>query len=332
MGFSFDLARPHRQPDRPVRVSLRLTGCDAELLGGPFLAGGDRSFIAQARRLAWRVHADAALDDAERSVLQAALAQFIAGRRSDEERLRIAQARVHLAPTPLRFSVVVPVYRDVAVTQACIDSVLAHRDETAEALVLVNDASPDDGMAEMLAAYAALPLVQVLTNRRNLGFVQTANRGLQVCGGGDVVLLNSDTRVFAGGLREIWAAGRSAPEIGSVTALSNNATIFSYPGPEAACAALTDIGWAEVAAVALAGNAGRVVDVPTGHGFCLLLKREMLDRVGGLDEAFGRGYGEENDLCLRSSDLGWRHVAAAGAFVEHRKASPLRKKRPICCG
>jgi glycosyltransferase involved in cell wall biosynthesis len=159
----------------------------------------------------------------------------------------------------------------------------------------------------------------VLTNAAHCGFVQSVNRALTFCRG-DVLLLNSDTRLFAGSIDELWQAAQSDPRIGSVTALSNNATIFSYPIADAACERLADIGWGEVAAVALQVNAGIVLDVPTAHGFCMLIRREMLDRVGLLDEAFGRGYGEENDLCLRAADLGFRHVAAAGVVVEHRES------------
>ena len=71
--------------------------------------------------------------------------------------------------------------------------------------------------------------------------------------------------------------------------------------------------------MALRDNAGAMIDVPTGHGFCMLVKRELLDRIGPFNEVFGRGYGEENDFCCKAADLGYRNVAAAGVFVEHRE-------------
>jgi GT2 family glycosyltransferase len=172
----------------------------------------------------------------------------------------------------------------------------------------------------MLERYRAAKRVVLLKNATNLGFIGTVNRGLRFCRDGDVLLLNSDTRLYPGGLAEMHQTLRDAPDIASVTPLSNNATIFSYPHPALAGAALEDVDFAELAQVALKENGGISIDVPTGHGFCLLIRREVLDRLGLLDVVFGRGYGEENEFCARATDLGFRHVAAVGAFVRHHES------------
>jgi len=175
-------------------------------------------------------------------------------------------------------------------------------------------------MASVLAGYLGQPNLHVLTNQQNLGFVKSVNRGMKFCEWGDVILLNSDALVFEGGFDELWRVAHSARDIGTVTAMSNNATIFSYPHARLPKAALDDVSWPELAAVALRDNAGAMIDVPTGHGFCMLVKRELLDRIGPFNEVFGRGYGEENDFCCKAADLGYRNVAAAGVFVEHRES------------
>jgi GT2 family glycosyltransferase len=65
-------------------------------------------------------------------------------------------------------------------------------------------------------------------------------------------------------------------------------------------------------------HAGQTIDLPSGAGFCLYIKRACLDAVGDFDEAaFGRGQGEDNDFCLRAAALGWRHVGAMDTFVRH---------------
>jgi GT2 family glycosyltransferase len=318
-GFQITLTPPRLPDERPYCLSLRLAGCDTELFDGPFLIGPRGSFIGPAQRVATLAHS-LTLDAVERSVLSQALAGYIAQCRAAFGAQDRTRAPVPAAPTARRFTVVIPVYRDVAITRACIDSVIATRNADTDPVVLVDDASPDLDMAELLASYAELPHVHVLTNQDNRGFVRSVNRALAFCRDGDVVLLNSDTRVFPGGLEELWSAAQSRPDIGTATALSNNATLFSYPITDQACAGLDDIGWDQAAAAALAANHGRVIDVPTGHGFCMLIKRALLNRLGGFDESFGRGYGEENDYCRRGADLGFRNVAAAGAFVEHRES------------
>ena len=73
--------------------------------------------------------------------------------------------------------------------------------------------------------------------------------------------------------------------------------------------------------VAATCNAGRLSDVPTGVGFCLYISRASREAVGLFDEeAFGRGYGEENDFCLRAAKAGFRNVLAEDIFVYHAGA------------
>jgi GT2 family glycosyltransferase len=74
-----------------------------------------------------------------------------------------------------------------------------------------------------------------------------------------------------------------------------------------------------LAEAASALGAGDYVDLPTGVGFCMYVRRAMLDAIGGFDQAtFGRGYGEENDLCFRAAGHGWRNVFCHTAYVGHR--------------
>jgi glycosyltransferase involved in cell wall biosynthesis len=65
-------------------------------------------------------------------------------------------------------------------------------------------------------------------------------------------------------------------------------------------------------------NQGKVVEAPTGVGFCLYLKRAALQDVGLFDEkVFGIGYGEENDWCQRAIQSGWKNIITADTFVYH---------------
>jgi hypothetical protein len=66
-------------------------------------------------------------------------------------------------------------------------------------------------------------------------------------------------------------------------------------------------------------NPAQCIRIPTGVGFCLFIRRDCLEATGLFDEAaFGKGYGEENDFCLRASAHGWKHVLAADCFVFHQ--------------
>ncbi len=316
----FDLALPAPADETAVHsVSVRFKGGTTDLFGGPFLVGPRGGFIGLARRAARVVHEGLpGLGAAERALVQQALAEYARFHRFGPMQ-QVVPAPVADGDATLRLIVLIPVYRDVEVTRTCIESVLAQRDAARDALVLVNDASPEPGMAGLLDGFAALPNVTVLHNPANIGFVRSVNRGLDNCLGGDVLLLNSDTRLFAGALDEMHAVAHGGPDIGTVTAMSNNATIFSFPEVETPAERLEDVSWEELAGVALAANRGVAIEVPTAHGFCMLIRRDALVRVGRLNEVFGRGYAEENEFCQRAADLGFRHVAAAGVLVEHRE-------------
>jgi GT2 family glycosyltransferase/glycosyltransferase involved in cell wall biosynthesis len=225
-------------------------------------------------------------------------------------------------PAPRRaVAVVVPVHGGRRLTLDCLESVLATVPAGTQ-LVVVDDASPDAELAASLDALAARRRIVLLRHPVNRGFPASANAGMRAAralsGGPDVVLLNSDTLVPPGWLQGLRAAVHGAPDIGTATPLSNDASIVSYPhadrpNPPPGAAVLPGL-----AALAAQAGEGGVVNIPTAVGFCMYIRRECLDATGLFrEDAFAQGYGEENDFCLRASALGWRHVAVPGVFVAH---------------
>ena len=213
--------------------------------------------------------------------------------------------------------VIVPVYNAAADLARCIDSVLA-RTSGPYRLVLIDDASTDPGVAALFQSLEqrALEQVLLLRNASNLGFVATANRGMQLSRA-DVVLLNSDTIVTPGWLDALRRCAASNPSFGTITPFSNNAEICSFPS---FCANNPCPGEPEAEAIRAALARAAVPtypDLPTGVGFCMYVRRTLIDAVGVFDPAFGRGYGEENDLCLRGFAAGYRNVLCDDAYVLH---------------
>lgn len=216
--------------------------------------------------------------------------------------------------------IIVPVYRGLADTQRCIDSVLAANCRSAYRLIVVNDASPEPALSAWLRARAAQEArMQLLENPENLGFVGSVNRGMALSASNDVLLLNSDTEVAGDWLDRMRRAAYGDRRVATVTPLSNNATICSYP--RFCLDNELPPGWsgARLDALCAQTHPGAVLDVPTGVGFCLYIRRDCLAQVGLFDERnFGKGYGEENDFCLRAAQAGWRNLLALDTFVLHR--------------
>jgi GT2 family glycosyltransferase len=216
---------------------------------------------------------------------------------------------------PLPVDVVVPVYNAAADVRRCIDSVLAGTPGLSR-LVLIDDGSPDPAVGEYFRALAARgdARLELLRNDRNLGFTATANRGLRESTR-DVVLLNSDTIVTRGWLEALVTCAASDARIATVTPFSNNAEICSFPR---ICEAQPEPDDPERIAAALRASAVPTrPDLPTGVGFCMLVRRAAIDAVGVFDLAFGAGYGEENDFCLRAGRAGFRNVLADDSYVVH---------------
>jgi GT2 family glycosyltransferase/glycosyltransferase involved in cell wall biosynthesis len=206
--------------------------------------------------------------------------------------------------------------------------VLSAASRTPFELVVVNDASPDHALAEELERLSRAGLFTLLTNDRNRGFVHSVNRGMALHRDRDVVLLNSDAEVHDGWLDRLRGAVLRAPRAGTASPLSNNATICSYPRFLHDNPYPLELSYAELDGLTARVNAGAAVEAPTAVGFCMYIQRECLEEVGPFDEqAFGKGYGEENDFCQRALLRGWRSILAADVFVRHWGAASFRGEK-----
>ena len=220
--------------------------------------------------------------------------------------------------TSATVDVVIPVYRGMAQTRACIESVLASQAGTAFEVIVIDDRSPEPEMGPWLARLAAEARITLRTHRENVGFVASVNEGMAMHADRDVVLLNSDTEVAPGWLDRLRACAQRDRSIGTITPFSNNATICSYPRTLAANALPPGESTASLDAAFAAANAGRSAEILTAVGFCMYITRRCLDRVGPFDyERYGAGYGEEVDFCMRAARAGFRNVIAGDVFVRH---------------
>jgi GT2 family glycosyltransferase len=229
-------------------------------------------------------------------------------------------------------AIVVPVYNAPDLVARCLDTVLAHTTGRAR-LIVVDDASPDPAVAPLLARYAGIAGIRVLRNDSNRGFTATANRGIGLAGAADVVLLNADTEVGPNWLQGLRRAAHARAEVGTATAVSDNAGAFSVPELEQANP--LPAAWSfDACARALWQHAGLAYPaLPSGNGFCLYIRRALIDAVGLLDEAaFAQGYGEENDFCQRAARRGFRHVIAGNVLVKHARSGSFGEERRHALG
>lgn len=216
-------------------------------------------------------------------------------------------------------TIIIPIYNAYEDTVRCLESVLKETTAPLHRILLVNDASTDPRMEPFLEALAARApeRVERLTHAENQGFIRSVNAGMRHASGDDIVLLNSDTIVTPFWLERLRETVYLHADTGSVTPLSNEASIYSVCQNN-----IDDVVKADMLNT-LADTVFRVSHrlrpaIPTGVGFCLFLRHEALEKTGLFDERFGRGYAEENDWCMRARALGFRHYLDDTCFIYHK--------------
>jgi GT2 family glycosyltransferase len=172
-------------------------------------------------------------------------------------------------------------------------------------------------------------------NDEALGYTKAANMAISLSKSENLVLLNSDTVIGARALRKMLNCIDTQTGCGIVGPLSNAASSQSIPNH------LSTVGQTAINALPKGYSVSQMdswceensrdltsPSVPFVHGFCMCVKREVFDKIGYFDEeSFPYGYGEENDLCIRASEEGYRLNIAVDAFVFHSKSKSYSDER-----
>lgn len=224
--------------------------------------------------------------------------------------------------------IIIPIYNAYDATIECIESVIKYTKFTKNKLYLINDKSTDNKIVPLLKKYKEkYEFIEFIDNKENLGFVGTVNKGMKTSKN-DVVLLNSDTVVTNNWLDKLIECAYSQPNVATVTPLSNNATLVSVPKGLSRNELPENISLEDYADLIEKSSYDEKREIPTGHGFCLYIRRDVLEKVGYFDEeSFGKGYGEENDFCYRCLDYGYTNLLCDNTIVFHKESQSFTNTR-----
>jgi GT2 family glycosyltransferase len=207
-------------------------------------------------------------------------------------------------------SIIIPAWNEWELTRACLESLrptLGLRDQ-----VIVVDNGSVDGTAEGLARY---PWLSVVSHPQNLGFAAGCNSAIPLAHGDVVVFLNNDTLVPSRWLDGLLAPFTD-PRVGATGPRSNFVSGPQLvPGVPYEPTRVSELqrfarGWRQE-------HRGQTTQVQRLVGFCLAVRRDLLEQLGGFDEQFGLGGAEDDDLCLRILDAGRSLLIAHESFVHH---------------
>ena len=135
--------------------------------------------------------------------------------------------------------------------------------------------------------------------------------------GYDFVTINNSDVIFPENLMNVMVPACRQPGVGSVTAWSNNVSVFTLPNDD------PDLHLADQETVNAISSqlhqtfGDKLIDTPAGISFCIMMSTEVVRAVGVNDPIFGRGYCEETDWSLRSLEYGYRICLTPSAFVYH---------------
>lgn len=207
-----------------------------------------------------------------------------------------------------RYQILIPIYNAHSHVKKCLSSVLSYT-APYHSVVLLDDASTDKKLVRYLNSIVRKnPHFTLIRSIKNKGFVRTSNRGFDLSRK-DIILLNSDTIVCPNWVEQLDAARKSRVKTGMVSPVSNNGGYLSVPKK--------------------LFNPKRLPLhplLPFAAGFCVLMTRKMLDKVGKFDTAFGMGYGEIYDLSLRARKLGFKIVCSDDTFIFHHEHASFKQR------
>jgi len=219
-------------------------------------------------------------------------------------------------------SIIVLAYNHLEETTApCLESILEHTDLNSNELIVVDNASSDGTAAYLSEFQAKHPDVQLCLNDVNKGYAGGNNDGIRLAKGRVLILLNNDTLVGPGWLTPLVDALDSDPSVGMVGPVTNSA------GNEQRIVLpdVTPDSFVRATAPYLAMQAGAYSETEKLGFFCVAISRGLIEKIGMLDEAFGIGMFEDDDLCVRATRAGYRLLISEGSFVYHKGSVSFSK-------
>ena len=231
-------------------------------------------------------------------------------------------------------SVIIPCWNQLEFTRKCIAALFRRTGPNWE-LIVINNGSTD-GTADFLGGVqdvSPVP-VTVIANTTNRGFPTAINQGLQYARGEYLVLLNNDVVVTDGWLEQLVAltgasrAGNSEdPMHKSEIQNSTSEMKIGLVGPMSNYAAppqlVENVPYRDLEEMMVFAQRWRDdhrrqwSTVRKLSGFCLMMKRAVYDAIGGLDEQFGLGFFDDDDLAERARRAGFALAVAHDLFVHH---------------
>ncbi|CAM4154210.1 glycosyltransferase [Lederbergia lenta] len=209
----------------------------------------------------------------------------------------------------MKTSIIILTYNELALTKQCLNSIHKHTNVDDIELIIVDNGSTD-GTVDYLKS---LEKVQTIFNGKNLGFAKGCNQGVEVATGENILFLNNDTIVTKNWLQSMLKVLYKSEKVGMVGPVSNY--VSGHQKIDVPYQTINEIDI--FASEYCKENLEKTRQVLRLVGFCLLVKRDLIIKIGSFDERYEYGSFEDDDLCLRALQHGYELYIALDAFIHH---------------
>lgn len=209
----------------------------------------------------------------------------------------------------IKYSIVICATNQIMHTVNCIESIFRHTENFEVIFVDNNSNDGTPGYIENLPS----DKVKVVRSNKTLTFSEANNAGIKLCSGEYIIFLNNDTIVSPNWIDNMESHFKNVPlknigAVGPVSSMSNGKQMVGVQDP---------IKWNKE-------HKGRWVHSGILYGWCIMVKKCIIDEIGGFDERFVNGW-EDNDLCLRIQLAGYKMIIAYDTYIDHVGQGTLSK-------
>ena len=212
-----------------------------------------------------------------------------------------------------KVSIITLTYNQLDYTKAFIDSVFQFTSIPFE-LIIVDNASNDDTVKFLKDLEKSDKRIKVIFNKENLGFPKGVNQALRIAEGNYYLIANNDIIVTDGWLERLIQVAENNKQIGLVGPISNNVSGVQID-KETKYNSIEEMH--KYAASIKQKNKNQIFEFPRVAFLCTLIKKEVIEKIGGLDERFSPGNFEDDDFCLRAQLAGYKTIVAKDVFIHH---------------
>lgn len=214
-----------------------------------------------------------------------------------------------------KYDIIVLTWNRREIIKAFVESFLANTPPVCRLIIIDNGST--DGTKDYLLSLedAESCAFKIIINRENRGFVGGMNQGIEISDAAYVCLANNDLIFTKGWLEEIVSIFEKDGRIGILNPNSNNLGAHPPHGMP-----IDDFGRK------LSGKyKGVFVEMPFCIGFCMFIRREVIQKIGGLSEEFHPFFFEDSDYSMKAKKAGYLIGVAKGSYVWHKEHASFKQ-------